>query len=119
MNHGLRRNYAAVTMDGGHWGATRWDASWIHVKDPIARFDFAQRAVTETAQVNKEVIAAYYGKPPGEIVLRRLLHRRPPGEHGSLEVPGGLRRHHQRVPLALRLAGHRRVGLERQGEHRA
>jgi hypothetical protein len=63
-NHGLRRNYATATMDGGHWGATRWDASWTHVKDPIARFDFAQRAVTETARVSKEVIAAYYGKAP-------------------------------------------------------
>jgi feruloyl esterase len=64
MNHGLRRNYAAVTMDGGHWGATRWDATWIQAKDPIARFDFAQRAVTETARVSKEVIAGYYGKAP-------------------------------------------------------
>lgn len=64
MNHGLRRNYAAVTMDGGHWGASIWDTSWTHVKDPIARFDFGQRAVTETARVSKEVIAAYYGKAP-------------------------------------------------------
>jgi feruloyl esterase len=64
MNHGLRRNYAAATMDGGHWGATRWDATWIQAKDPIARFDFAQRAVTETARVSRDVIAAYYGKAP-------------------------------------------------------
>ena len=63
-NHGLRRNYAVSTMDGGHWGSSIWDASWTHVNDPIARFDFAQRAVTETARVSKEVIAAYYGKAP-------------------------------------------------------
>ena len=33
-------------------------------QDPIARFDFDQRAVTETARVTKEVIAAYYGRAP-------------------------------------------------------
>ena len=64
MNHGLRRNYAAATMDGGHWGSTAGIARWTQVKDPIARFDFAQRAVTETARVSKEVIAAYYGQSP-------------------------------------------------------
>jgi Tannase and feruloyl esterase len=63
-NHGLRRNYAVSTMDGGHWGASRWDTAWTHVRDPIARFDFAQRAVTETARVSKEMIAAYYGERP-------------------------------------------------------
>ena len=36
----------------------------LGARDPIARFDFAQRAVTETARVSKEVIAAYYGKAP-------------------------------------------------------
>jgi Tannase and feruloyl esterase len=51
-------------MDGGHWGASRWDTAWTHVRDPIARFDFAQRAVTETARVSKEMIAAYYGERP-------------------------------------------------------
>ena len=64
MNHGLRRNYAAVTMDGGHWGSEIWDRRWTEVNDPIARFDFDQRAVTETARVSKEVIAAYYGRAP-------------------------------------------------------
>jgi Tannase and feruloyl esterase len=64
MNHGLRRNYASVTMDGGHWGSEIWDRRWTEVNDPIARFDFDQRAVTETARVSKEVIAAYYGRAP-------------------------------------------------------
>ncbi len=64
MNHGLRRNYAAVTMDGGHWGLGFTDLRWAHVKDPIARFDFEQRAVTETARVSKEIVGAYYGKLP-------------------------------------------------------
>ena len=64
MNHGLRRNYAAVTMDGGHWGSEIWDRRWTEVNDPIVRFDYEQRAVTETARVAKEVIAAYYGRSP-------------------------------------------------------
>jgi hypothetical protein len=51
-------------MDGVHWAPTRWDVTWAGARDPIARFDFAQRAVTETARVSKEVIAAYFGKPP-------------------------------------------------------
>jgi hypothetical protein len=28
MNHGLRRGYAAATMDSGHWGAHRADGRW-------------------------------------------------------------------------------------------
>jgi hypothetical protein len=63
-NHGLRRNYATSTMDGGHGAPTLWDVTWAGARDPIARFDFAQRAVNETARVSKEVIAAYYGKAP-------------------------------------------------------
>ena len=64
INHGLRRDYAVSTMDGGHWGSSRRDRRWIYDKDPIARFDFDQRAVTETARVTKEMIAAYYGRGP-------------------------------------------------------
>jgi feruloyl esterase len=63
-NHGLRRNYAVSTMDGGHWGANRFDATWLQSKDPIARFDYEQRAVTATAKVSKEVIRAFYGSEP-------------------------------------------------------
>ena len=62
-NHGLRRNYAAVTMDGGRWGPSRFDRL-DGGPDPIARFDFEQRAVTATAKVTKEVIGAYYGRAP-------------------------------------------------------
>jgi hypothetical protein len=60
-NHGLRRNYAVSTMDGGHWGATRSDITWLQSRDPIARFDYDQRAVTATAKVTKEMIKAFYG----------------------------------------------------------
>src|SRR5918998_5876965 len=31
-NHGLRRNYAVSTMDGGHWGANRFDTTWLQGK---------------------------------------------------------------------------------------
>jgi feruloyl esterase len=61
MNHGLRRGYAAATMDGGHWGASRSDTTWLQRKDPIARFDYDQRAVTATAKVSKELIKVFYG----------------------------------------------------------
>ena len=105
MNHGLRRNYAAVTMDGGHWGAPAGIASWIHVKDPIARFDFDQRAVTETARVTKEVIAAYYGKAPEKSYSRAA----PPAAARRTWKPGSTPRTSTAssagAPLALRLAG--------------
>ena len=53
-----------ATMDAGHWGASIFDPTWIVPRDPIARFDYARRAVTETARVSKELIAAFYGHPP-------------------------------------------------------
>lgn len=62
MNHGLRRGYAAATMDGGHWGAHRADGRWAW-NDRVAESDWAWRAVTETARVAKTLIAAHYGRP--------------------------------------------------------
>jgi hypothetical protein len=40
------------------------DQRWTEVNDPVARFDYEQRAVTETARVSKEVIVAFYGRSP-------------------------------------------------------
>ncbi|TDR89730.1 tannase/feruloyl esterase family alpha/beta hydrolase [Enterovirga rhinocerotis] len=62
MNHGLRRNYAVATMDGGHWGASVVDGRWAE-NNLVARMDWGQRAVTETAKVGKAMVAAFYGKP--------------------------------------------------------
>jgi len=62
MNHGLRRGYAAATMDGGHWGASRVDGRWAW-NNRLAENDWGWRAVTETARVAKFLLAAYYGKP--------------------------------------------------------
>jgi Tannase and feruloyl esterase len=62
MNHGLRRGYAAATMDGGHWGSGVTDGRWA-MNDRIGETDWAWRAVTETARVSKVLLDAYYGRP--------------------------------------------------------
>ncbi|MEH3145111.1 MAG: tannase/feruloyl esterase family alpha/beta hydrolase [Methylobacterium frigidaeris] len=62
MNHGLRRRYAAVTMDSGHWGAGAADGRWA-AGDLVARMDWGQRAVTETARVAKVLVKGFYGSP--------------------------------------------------------
>ena len=60
MNFALRRNYAVSTMDSGHWGSSVTDARWAYY-NPVAKMDWGQRAVTETARVTKAVIKAFYG----------------------------------------------------------
>ncbi|MGS0894021.1 tannase/feruloyl esterase family alpha/beta hydrolase [Burkholderia stagnalis] len=59
MNFGLKRNYAAVTTDSGHWGRGPVDARWARY-NTVARLDWGQRAVTETARVAKEIVRTYY-----------------------------------------------------------
>lgn len=61
MARGLRRNYAVATTDGGHWGASQLDARFAYA-NPVARTDFAFRAVNATARVSKAVISAFYGR---------------------------------------------------------
>lgn len=63
MNPGLTRGYAVSTMDGGHWGTGSTDARWAY-NDRLAEVDWGDRAVRETANVSKALIAAFYG---GEI----------------------------------------------------
>ena len=63
MNHGLRRGYAAATMDSGHWGAHRADGRWAW-NNRLAEIDWAWRSVTETARVAKALVATYYSRPP-------------------------------------------------------
>ncbi|WP_157080455.1 tannase/feruloyl esterase family alpha/beta hydrolase, partial [Methylobacterium variabile] len=62
MNHGLRRGYAASTMDSGHWGTGSVDGRWA-AGDLVARMDWGQRAVTETARAAKVLVRAFYGRP--------------------------------------------------------
>ena len=63
INYGLRRGYAASTMDSGHWGTSGGDGRWAW-NNWLAEIDWAERAVTETAGVTKVVIGAFYGRPP-------------------------------------------------------
>ncbi len=62
LNHGLRRGYAAATMDGGHWGSSRFDGRWAW-NNRVAENDWGWRAVTETARVSKSLLASFYGRP--------------------------------------------------------
>jgi hypothetical protein len=63
MNYGLRRGYAAATMDGGHWGASSVDARWAY-HNRLAEVDWGERAVRETAQLAQTVIDRFYGEAP-------------------------------------------------------
>jgi hypothetical protein len=60
MNYGLTRNYAAATMDSGHWGASVLDGRWAY-NNRVAENDYGWRAVTETARVAKALVKTYYG----------------------------------------------------------
>jgi pimeloyl-ACP methyl ester carboxylesterase len=59
-NYGLRRSYAVVTMDSGHWGSSVIDARWA-LSNLGAEMDWGQRAVTETARTTKSIIKSFYG----------------------------------------------------------
>lgn len=61
MNYGLRRNYAVATMDSGHWGSSVVDGRWAEA-NLVARMDWGQRAVTETAKVGKAMVKSFYGR---------------------------------------------------------
>ena len=58
-----RRNYAVAAMDSGHWGASTVDGRWA-LDNPVAKADWAWRAVTETARVGKALVQAFYARPP-------------------------------------------------------
>jgi hypothetical protein len=62
-NIGLMRNYATVSMDSGHWGASLADGRWAY-DNLVGKFDWGQRAVTATSRVAKAIIESYYSKPP-------------------------------------------------------
>ncbi|MBV9761826.1 MAG: tannase/feruloyl esterase family alpha/beta hydrolase [Acidobacteriaceae bacterium] len=56
----LRRNYATAATDTGHQGEAT-DASWAY-KHPEKVTDFGYRAVHETAEIAKKIIAEFYGR---------------------------------------------------------
>jgi Tannase and feruloyl esterase len=59
----LRRGYAIVTTDTGHWGVHAADFRWA-MNNPVGIEDFAARGVHRALVVAKDLVAAYYG---GEI----------------------------------------------------
>ncbi len=63
ITYAERRNYAVATMDSGHWGASSVDGRWA-LDNPVAKADWAWRAVTETARVGKALVAAFYARAP-------------------------------------------------------
>ena len=62
INHGLRRNYAAATMDSGHWGTGATDGRWAW-NNRLAEIDWGTRSVPEVARVARALVAAFYGRP--------------------------------------------------------
>lgn len=57
----LARGFAVVSTDGGHRGAVFDDSFNV---DQEASLDFAFKSVPTVATVAKEVVGAYYGRPP-------------------------------------------------------
>ena len=57
----ISRGFAAAATDTGHFGDSE-DASWAY-QHPERIADFGWRAIHLTAQVAKQIISAYYGKP--------------------------------------------------------
>jgi hypothetical protein len=62
MNFGLRRGYAAATMDSGHWGSGAADGRWAH-NNRLAEIDWGTRSVPEVARVSRALVAAFHGRP--------------------------------------------------------
>jgi tannase/feruloyl esterase len=60
-NPGLARGFAVVSTDTGHKGATTFDRSYD--VDQQASLDFAQVAVDRVAELAKQIITHYYGRP--------------------------------------------------------
>jgi len=65
MNSGLRRGYASVAMDSGHWGASSADGRWAH-HNRLAEIDWGRRAVPATARVALVLTEAFYGRAPAQ-----------------------------------------------------
>lgn len=58
----LARGYAVVSTDGGHKGTGAFDGSFM--QDQQAMLDFEYVAIGRTATLAKQIIEAYYNKPP-------------------------------------------------------
>ena len=57
----LARGFAVVSTDSGHKGAV-FDSSFM--QDQVAALNFAQASVGKVTRVAKQIVTAYYGRPP-------------------------------------------------------
>jgi feruloyl esterase len=69
MEDALARGYAAATTDMGHHTGDTSDARWA-LNNPALEIDFGHRATHVSTLVAKELIANYYGNPPGYAYFR-------------------------------------------------
>ena len=92
MSEPLSRGYATANTDTGHEGPST-DPSFA-LQDPDTQIDFGYRSVHEMTVKAKEIVAAYYGRPPTLSYLDRVLNRRSARAHGGPALPGRLRRDH-------------------------
>ena len=60
---GLAQGYAVAGTDDGHQSTINTDASWA-LNHPEKQIDFGYRALKETTDAAKAIIAAYAGSPP-------------------------------------------------------
>lgn len=60
MSTAMKRHYAAITSDAGHWGSSSVDGRWAQA-NPVGQADFAQRSVSEMARVGKALVKSFYG----------------------------------------------------------
>ena len=88
----LVRGFAVASTDTGHKAKTGpFDFSFM--RDQQAYLDFAYMANAEVAGVAKQIIAHYYAKPAGVLLLRRLLDRRTRRHDPFAALSHGLQRH--------------------------
>lgn len=55
----LKRGYATVTTDTGHWGSMGLDGRWAY-HNPVAKADYGWRGVNETTRVARQLTSVYY-----------------------------------------------------------
>ena len=63
MIAGVAQGYAVAGTDDGHQSTVNTDASWA-LNHPEKQIDFGYRALKETTDAGKAIIAAYTGKAP-------------------------------------------------------
>ena len=61
LKYGLAREYAAATMDGGHWSAHEGSALWAY-NAPQAEVDYGRRSAPAVATTSKALIDAFYAE---------------------------------------------------------